>query len=125
MIFLGLTLISLGAATMIHPDIMSRYGLTAANAHAKSTIIAVIGGAEIGLGMYMLCGRIIGVSVSARLSLLLLIFAGLLVGRFLSVIRYYPDLPNVFFREVFAEILIAGLCALGLYFTQRRNNHRL
>ena len=125
LVTLGVMLIALGVTTMVYPDIMSRYGLSVVNVHGKSTIIAVIGGAEIGLGIFVLFGRIIGASVLIRLSLLLCIFMGLLIGRLLGVIRYYPELPDVFFREVFAEILIAGLCALGLYFIQRRNNHRL
>ena len=50
---LGVMLIALGVTTMVYPDIMSRYGLSVVNVHGKSTIIAVIGGAEIGLGIFV------------------------------------------------------------------------
>jgi len=116
---LGLMLTLLGATTMFHPEIMSRYGLVTADAHAKSTIMSVIGGAEIGLGLFVLFGQKIGVTILARMCLLLLLFAGLLGGRFLGAILYYPELPSVFFREAVLEFTIASMLTFGMYLNRR------
>ena len=113
-ILLGVMLVGLGLVTMIYPEIMNRYGLNLEDAHAKSTVMAVIGGSEIGLGLFVLFGHKIGVSLSARIAMLLLIFMGILIARLLSVVLYYPVLPNVFFREVIAEISISVLLVIGL-----------
>ena len=118
-IMLGVMLVGFGLVTMIHPEIMNRYGLNLGDAHAKSTVMAVIGGSEIGLGFFVLFGHKIGVKISARIAMLLLIFMGILVARLLSVVLYYPELPNVFFREVIAEISISVLLLIGLL-TERR-----
>lgn len=119
-ILLGVMLVGLGLVTMIYPEIMNRYGLNLEDAHAKSTVMAVIGGSEIGLGLFVLFGHKIGVSLSARIAMLLLVFMGILIARLLSVVLYYPVLPNVFFREVIAEILISVLLLIGLL-TERRH----
>ena len=117
---LGVMLVGLGLVTMIHPEIMNRYGLNLGDAHAKSTVMAVIGGSEIGVGLFVLFGHKIGVTISARIAMLLLVFMGILTVRLISIVLYYPELPNVFFREVIAEILISVLLLIGLL-TERRN----
>jgi len=122
-ISLGLLLTLLGVTTMIHPQIMGRYGLVTADAHAKSTIMAIIGGAEIGLGLFVLFGQKLGATISARTCLLLFLFAGLLSGRFLGVILHYPELPSVFFREAVLELIIASMLSIGVYLN-RRNKHQ-
>lgn len=88
----GLMLIALGMTTVIYPEIMTRYGVAASTVHAKSTIMAVIGGGEIGLGMFVLIGHKFGVTVSARLILLSSIFAGILIARLLAAFLFYPAL---------------------------------
>jgi hypothetical protein len=121
-ISIGLMLIALGVTTVIYPEIMTRYGIATSNVHAKSTIMALIGGAEIGLGLFVLFGQKIGVTVAARLVLLSLLFAGILIARLLAAFLFFPELPSVFFREALAELLIVGLLAIGIYRSKKRKH---
>jgi hypothetical protein len=118
----GCMLIALGTLTALHPEIMTRYGLSADNAHASSTIMAVIGGGEIGLGLFALLGKSIGVTLQARIYLLLFVFSGVLVARIMGGIRYYSELPNVFFWELLAELLLTSVVAGTLYVQKRVSN---
>lgn len=117
---IGVMLVALGATTIAHPEIMERYGVAAPDAHAKSTIIAVIGGAELGLGMFLLLGRSLGVAMSAQIYSMLFLFAGIFSARITSVFVFLPELPPVFFRELFIELAIAG--TLGYLAYQLKEN---
>jgi uncharacterized membrane protein YeiH len=117
---IGVMLVALGVTTIAHPEIMERYGIAAPDAHAKSTIIAVIGGAEFGLGMFLLLGRRLGVAMSAQIYSMLFLFAGILSARIISVFILLPELPPVFFRELFIELAIAG--TLGYLAYQLKEN---
>lgn len=108
LVIVGVMFVALGASTIAHPEIMERYGIAAPDAHAKSTIIAVIGGAELGLGMFLLFGRRLGVTMPAQIYSMLFLFAGILSARIISVFIFLPELPPVFFRELFIELAIAG-----------------
>jgi len=111
----GLMLIIFGTVTIIYPEIMTRYGLIIEDVHAKSTIMAVIGGSEIGLGLFILIGQKFEVSIDARLGLLLLVFTGIFAARIFSAFLYHAELPGVFFRELFAELLITIMLIIALY----------
>ena len=116
---LGVMLLGLGSGTFFFPDLMNRYGLSTETTHAKSTIMAIIGGAEIGLGCFFLCGRFIGASSSTLLWLALFLFLGIVTARFYGIWVYSPELPNIVYRELVAELLIIAFVVVGLKFAIR------
>lgn len=118
---IGVMLVALGATTIAHPEIMERYGVAAPDAHAKSTIIAIIGGAELGLGMFLLFGRRLGVTMPAQIYSMLFLFAGIVSVRIISVFIFLPELPPVLFRELFIELAITG--TLGYLAYQLKENN--
>jgi len=117
---LGIILLGLGLSTLLFPDIMGRYGLSTETAHAKATIVALIGGAEIGLGCFLLFGRFVGVSPSMQLWSMLSLFVGIAIARIYSIWVYHPELPNIAFRELVAELLIITLITFGIRTSVRK-----
>ncbi len=115
---LGVMLVGLGISTVLHPEIMARYGLSVANAHGKSTLMSVIGGAELGLGMFLLLGQMLRIDVMVRLQVILFLFLGLLSARLVSVGVFFETLPPIFFRELLLELCITTIIALGVYLSR-------
>jgi len=117
---LGCLLLLMGIITFIYPQIMTRYGLITDNVHARLTIRALIGGSEIGFGLYMLLGQKAGASISARLWTGLSIFIGIVAARFASLIISNGPISNMIYRELVAESLIVMLISLALFLRSRR-----
>lgn len=117
---LGCLLLFMGVTTFIHPQIMTRYGLVTESLHARLTISALIGGSEIGLGLFMLLGNKVQASISIRLWMGLSIFCGIVVARVISLIFAKGPIPDMIYRELLAESIVILLLFLALR-TQRRS----
>jgi len=111
---IGILLLALGIATFIHPQIMGRYGLNANTTHSIMTIRALIGGAEMGMGVFMLFGSKIGVSFRARLWFGMFIFCGIVAARLISIFIANTAIPEMIVRELIAELVIIGIIFTGL-----------
>jgi len=114
---LGCLLLVMGLITFVYPQIMSRYGLVTDTLHAKLTIRALIGGSEIGLGLFMILGRKVQATISVRLWVGLSIFSGIVL---VSLIITNGPIPNMIYRELIAESLIVMLISLALFLRSRR-----
>ena len=110
----GVVLLALGIATFIHPQIMGRYGLNANTTHSIMTIRALIGGAEIGMGLLMLLGSKVGVSFRARLWFGMFLFCGIVAARLISILTANTAIPEMIVRELIAELVIIGILFTGL-----------
>lgn len=117
---LGCLLLFMGVTTFIYPQIMTRYGLVTESLHARLTISAIIGGSEIGLGLFMLLGKKVHASISVRLWTGLSIFCGIVVARVISLFFAKGPIPNMIYRELLAESIVITLLFLALR-TQRRS----
>ncbi|MGB0906086.1 MAG: hypothetical protein ACPGVT_01235 [Maricaulaceae bacterium] len=113
-LFLGLLLIGLGLTTLVHPQIMERYGLNADSLHAIMSIRALIGGAEIGLGLLMMAGGKLGISIRSRLWTGLFLFSGIVAARLISLFLADAAIPELIYREFIAEVIIVGVICTGL-----------
>ena len=114
-IALGCLLLFMGITTFLYPQIMGRYGLVTDTLHAKLTISALIGGSEIGLGLFMLLGQKIQASISVRLWIGLSIFSGIIAARLVSLIFANDPIPHMIYRELVAEGLIILLIITALH----------
>lgn len=117
---LGFLLLFMGVTTFIYPQIMTRYGLVTESLHARLTISAIIGGSEIGLGLFMLLGNKVKASISVRLWTGLSIFCGIVVARVISLSVAKGPIPDMIYRELLAESIVIILLFLALR-TQRRS----
>lgn len=103
---LGLLLCAMGMITFLYPQIMVRYGFSTDSIHAVMSIRSLIGGAEIGLGVLMLFGNKINMSVQSRLWVLLFLFLGVLIARIISIVLIGGPVPQMIWRELIAEMFI-------------------
>ena len=111
---LGCLLLGMGLITFFYPQIMSRYGLVTDTLHARLTISALIGGSEIGLGLFMILVRKVQASISVRLWVGLSILSGIVAARLVSLMITNGPIPNVIYRELVAESLIVLLLITAL-----------
>lgn len=118
---LGFLLFGMGFTTFLYPQVMARYGLVIDSLHAQLTIRALIGGSEIGLGLFMILGSKVQSSIFVRLWVGLFIFSGIVVARFVSLIISNGLIPNIIYRELVAETFIVILLFSALL-AQRRSN---
>ena len=111
---LGCLLLGMGLITFFYPQIMSRYGLVTDTLHARLTISALIGGSEIGLGLFMILVRKVQATISVRLWVGLSIFSGIVAARLVSLIITNGPIPNMIYGELIAESVIILLLITAL-----------
>ena len=111
---IGLLLLGLGLATLIHPQTMQRYGLIADTLHAVMSIRALIGGAEIGLGILMLIGGKLSITLKSRLWVALFLFSGIAMIRLISILLADAAVPEIIYRELVAEVLVICVVLIGI-----------
>ena len=114
MLALACLLLGMGITTFLYPQVMARYGMVTDTLHAKLTIRALIGGSEIGLGLFMLLGRKVQATISVRLWVGLSIFSGIVAARLVSLIITNGPIPNMIYRELIAESVIILLLITAL-----------
>lgn len=112
--FMGVLFLGLGLTTLIYPQIMARYGLSADTTHAVMSIRSLIAGAELGLGTLMLMGGRVGISIRSRLWTALFVFVGIILARVTATLMAEETIPQMIIRELIAEIIIVGLISFGL-----------
>ena len=110
----GTLLLALGVITLIHPQIMGRYGLNANTTHSIMSIRSLIGGSEIGIGGFILLGGKLSVSIRARLLFAMFLFGGIVLARLVSIAFSGATIPEMIMRELIAELFLIGLIFVGL-----------
>ena len=119
---LGFLLLFMGITTFIYPQVMTRYGLVTETLHARLTISAIIGGSEMGLGLFMLLGNKVQASISVRLWTGISIFGGIVVARLISLSFANDPIPGMFYRELLAETVIIILLLSALWVQRKGDN---
>lgn len=112
--FMGALFLGLGLITLIHPQIMTRYGLPTDTTHAVMSIRSLIAGAELGLGTLMLLGGRVGISIRSRLWTALFVFGGIILARITAMIISDATIPQMIIRELTAEVITVSIISFGL-----------
>lgn len=106
----GCIFLGLGAATLIHPEILGYYAINLDQPSARTAVRAMIGGGEIGIAFILLLGGYMTVSSRQRslIAAVIFIFVGLsrLLGAYVEGIDHLTIQP---FREAAIEITLGAL----------------
>ena len=116
----GTLLLALGVITLIHPQIMGRYGLIADTTHSIMSIRSLIGGSEIGIGALMIFGGKLSISIRARLWFAMFLFGGIVLARLVSIAISGATIPEMIMRELIAELVLIGLIFVGFMNANRK-----
>ena len=108
----GLLLLFLGLWSFADPQIFTDlYGIDAAKPSATIALRAMIGGGEIGLGLFLCLGGRFGVSLQARLLLAVSLFACVFLARAAAVVFAWPEVSTGMIRELAIEGALAVVFA--------------
>ena len=122
----GLLLLGLGFWSFLDPGIFTQlYGIKVVDSTAKVALRAMIGGGEIGLGMFMLVGGSFNVSLWSRLMLATFGFGSVFIARTCAVLLDWPTITEALIREVVIEGFIFFCLLFGVLLTALgdRNAH--
>lgn len=120
----GLLLLCLGAWSFFDPGIFIQlYGIGVANSTAKIALRAMIGGGEIGLGLYILVGGNFNISHWSRLTLATFVFGSVFVARACAVLLDWPNITEALIRELIIEGLIVVGLLVGVRLTVLADRH--
>ena len=109
----GLLLLILGVWSFADPEIFTvLYGIETNKASTTIALRAMIGGGEIGIGLFLLLGGQFAVSVHSRLVLSALVFGCVFFARAGAIILAWPEVSFGALRE----LAIEGGIVLGLTF---------
>lgn len=114
-IFAGLIFLALGVLTFINPEVLGYYEIGVDNASARIAIRAMIGGGEVALGLVVLVGQQIGLTIQQRSLIAALVFLSVGAARF-SAVWIDHDVNAIIqpLREAAFEIGLAGLGFLSV-----------
>lgn len=88
----GLLLLILGVWSFADPEVFTDlYGIDAAKPSAAIALRSMIGGGEIGLGLFLFLGKKFGVPLHSRLWLAVSLFACVFLARAGAVILAWPE----------------------------------
>lgn len=105
----GLLFLILGVWSFADPEIFTDlYGIDAAKPSAAIALRSMIGGGEIGLGLFMCLGGRFGVSLHSRLLLAVLLFACVFFARGGAVILDWPEVSSGTLIELAIEGVLAS-----------------
>ncbi|MEM9621164.1 MAG: DUF4345 domain-containing protein [Pseudomonadota bacterium] len=111
LLFIGLTLVGIGLAYCIDPDLLlARYDLRAEGASADSMYRGAYGGLFVALGMAISCGFLLTTFRQTATLLALLFMGGFALGRLASLLALGLPHPQIFSLLVF-EVVTALACA--------------
>lgn len=106
----GCIFLALGAATLIHPEILVYYAINLDQPSARTAMRAMVGGGEIGIALILLLGGKINLSLSQRslIAAAICICVGLsrLLGFYIEGINFPISQP---LREATIEIVLGGM----------------
>ncbi len=112
----GILFLALGLWSFIDPGIFKQfYGIEAGNPSAEIALRAMIGGGEIGLGLFMLFGDMLSVPIRSRLVLAAFVFGGVCIARAGAIILSWPVIIEGSIREMAIEGVIAISFLLRLF----------
>lgn len=116
----GLLFLVLGLWSFIDPEIFKQlYGIEAGNPSAAIALRAIIGGGEIGLGLFMLFGGMLSVPLRSRLVLAAFVFGGVCIARALAIILSSSVFTDGSIREMAIEGVIAISFSFRLFVSKR------
>lgn len=108
----GFLLLFLGLWSFADPQIFTDlYGIDVAKPSATIALRAMIGGGEIGLGLFLCLGGRLGVSLQSRLLLAVSLFAFVFLARAVAVALAWPEVSTGTIRELAIEGALAGIFA--------------
>lgn len=108
----GLLFLILGVWSFADPEVFTDlYGIDAAKPSATIALRSMIGGGEIGLGMFLFMGRRFGVPLHSRLWLAVSLFTCVFLARAGAVVLVWPQVSNGMIRELAIEGALAGAFA--------------
>ncbi|MEE4212674.1 MAG: hypothetical protein V2I43_25800 [Parvularcula sp.] len=112
----GLLLLILGVWSFADPEVFTDlYGINVAKPSATIALRSMIGGGEIGLGLFLIVGRKFGVALQPRLLLAVSLFACVFFARAVAVMMEWPEVSTAMLRELAIEgALAAAFLALHL-----------
>lgn len=121
----GLLILSLGLWSFADPQIFTDlYGIDVAKPSATIALRSMIGGGEIGLGLFLVLGRKFGVPLHSRLLLAVSLFTCVFLARAAAVILAWPEVSTGIITELAIEGASAGafatLLLLDGYMTRDR-----
>lgn len=113
-VFLGLLLIAFGAATFLFPELLSHYSIAADQSDNRIALRAIIGGGEIGIGVYLAFANFFGAQQKSLnlAAAILFLSVGLarLVATMLEASSEFPWQPV---REASIEVVLGFLAVLA------------
>ncbi|MEL7196780.1 MAG: hypothetical protein AAGL10_00555 [Pseudomonadota bacterium] len=116
----GLLLLILGVWSFADPEVFTElYGIDVAKPSAKIALRSMIGGGEIGLGLFMCLGGRFGVPLHSRLWLAASLFACVFLARAGAIALEWPEVSFALIRELAIEGALAGI-----FTTLLRQNRR-
>lgn len=116
----GLLLLILGVWSFADPEIFTDlYGMDVEKPSATIALRAMIGGGEIGLGLFLFLGRKFGVLLHSRLLLAVSLFACVFFARAVAVILEWPEASLQMMRELAIEGALVGALINLLRHTNR------
>ena len=118
-IFAGLIFVALGVLTFVSPEVLGYYSIGVDNASARIAIRAMIGGGEVALGMVILAGQRIGLTIQQRSLIAALVFLSVAIARLSSVWIEHDAIVMIQpLREAAFEIGLAGLGVLSAKYSR-------
>lgn len=106
----GCIFLSLGIATLIHPEILSYYSISLDEPSARTAIRAMVGGGEVGITIVLLFGGYIKLSLSQRCLIAAAIFLCVGLSRLFAVTIEGADALAIQpLREAAIELTLGGL----------------
>ena len=111
-VFLGLLLIAIGAVTFLYPELLGHYSISTDNPDSRIALKAMIGGGEIGFGVYLAFANLIGVQQRALNLAAAMLFISVGLTRFVATaLEDTNEFPWQSVREASIELML-GLLAL-------------
>lgn len=112
----GLLLLILGVWSFADPEVFTDlYGIDVAKPSATIALRSMIGGGEIGLGLFLILGKKFGVPLHSRLWLAVSLFACVFLARAVAVILAWPEVSTGKIRELTIEGVLASAFATLLF----------
>lgn len=116
----GVMFIALGVFTIATPSIFSHYGIRIDTPEARIAIRAIVGGGEVGIGLFLLLGGLVNIRHSAlngsAATILLSVGLTRLIAAWLETSQTVSIQP---YREGLIEVSL-GIFALGIAIAYRK-----
>ena len=113
-VFLGLLLIAIGATTFLFPELLGHYSISTDHADSRIALKAIIGGGEIGVGVYLAFAKLIGIQQKPLNLAAATLFLSVGLARFVAtMLEASPEFPWQPVREATVEVILGCLALLA------------